>query len=163
MIPEHPIASIQSASLPIKTDVAIIGAGLAGTSAVNHLLKTADKHTTVTVLEARTVCSGATGRNGGNLLSPGPLLYSNLNRIYGTELAHKFVDFTHRVVKTTKEAMESIALEESEIREIARVYAYRDEENFQIAKESVLEYEASRPDSKGSHRIFDGDQALTVS
>ncbi|KAF4994729.1 hypothetical protein FDECE_13036 [Fusarium decemcellulare] len=163
MLPEHPVASTQSDSLLDKTDVAVLGAGLTGTSAVKSLLETTENSTTITVLEARTICSGATGRNGGNLLTPGPLLYNDLRSVYGTELAHKFIDFTYRVVNTTKEAMEKAAHDESEIRAVTRIYGYKNGELFQAAKQSVLDYEESRPESNGSHKILDKDQVTKVS
>jgi NADPH-dependent 2,4-dienoyl-CoA reductase/sulfur reductase-like enzyme len=55
--------------LPHKCDIVIIGAGYAGVSIAYHLLKS-DKgaedepRPSITILEARQVCSGATGRNG---------------------------------------------------------------------------------------------------
>ncbi len=54
--------------LPLTSDVVIIGAGYAGIATAYHLKKGEMKNNlSVTVLEARGVCSGATGRNGGHL------------------------------------------------------------------------------------------------
>lgn len=66
---KHHLAEAQSPSLPTATDVAIIGSGITGTSVAYNLLKNLGSGLAVTVLEARALCSGATGRNGGNLLS----------------------------------------------------------------------------------------------
>ncbi|KAI1191380.1 FAD dependent oxidoreductase [Nemania serpens] len=54
--------------LPDKQDIIIIGAGFAGATLAYYLTKdaTAPKPS-ITVLEAREACSGATGRNGGQL------------------------------------------------------------------------------------------------
>lgn len=51
--------------LPDKQDIIIIGAGFAGAALAYYLSKdaTAGKPS-ITVLEAREACSGATGRNG---------------------------------------------------------------------------------------------------
>lgn len=48
------------------SDVVIIGAGYAGVATAYNLVKSGSvgKELSVTVLEARSVCSGATGRNG---------------------------------------------------------------------------------------------------
>lgn len=58
--------------IPSECDIAIIGAGLSGVSVAHHLSKIpgSDKQSIV-LLEARQVCSGATGRNGvsGKLLA----------------------------------------------------------------------------------------------
>lgn len=53
--------------IPSQSDIVIIGAGYAGISLAYHLLNLDSDEmgsTSITVLEARTVCSGATGRNG---------------------------------------------------------------------------------------------------
>jgi len=56
-------------SLPVFSDVVIIGAGYTGISTAYHLVKGDDSNNklSVAILEARGVCSGASGRNGGHL------------------------------------------------------------------------------------------------
>jgi ribulose 1,5-bisphosphate synthetase/thiazole synthase len=54
-------------NLPDESEIVIIGAGYAGVSLAYHLLTSpsySTKRPSITILEARTVCSGATGRNG---------------------------------------------------------------------------------------------------
>jgi choline dehydrogenase-like flavoprotein len=54
--------------IPQHSDIVIIGAGYAGVSAAYHIIREkgcADQ--SITILEARGACSGATGRNGGHL------------------------------------------------------------------------------------------------
>ncbi|KAM3077253.1 hypothetical protein ACMFMG_003283 [Clarireedia jacksonii] len=75
---KHPINDRGAETpLPAASDVVIIGAGYAGVATAYHLVK--DKHVgkklSVTILEARSVCSGATGRNGGHLR---PDLYGHI-------------------------------------------------------------------------------------
>jgi glycerol-3-phosphate dehydrogenase len=54
-----------SEDLPTECDVVIVGAGLSGASVAYHLLADGpDPPLSVTMIEARQVCSGATGRNG---------------------------------------------------------------------------------------------------
>ncbi|KAI5241295.1 FAD dependent oxidoreductase [Aureobasidium subglaciale] len=68
----HPIDSYcSSEQLPSECDVAIIGAGMTGVSTAYHLscLHSADEYgrkPSIVILDAREVCSGATGRNGGH-------------------------------------------------------------------------------------------------
>lgn len=51
--------------LPTECDIAIIGAGMTGVATAYHVSKLAgDKPPSVVILEARQLCSGATGRNG---------------------------------------------------------------------------------------------------
>jgi hypothetical protein len=64
-IPPHPeLSTKQSLILPETADVISIGSGMTAASIAHHLLSN-DSRINVIVLEARTLCSGATGRNGG--------------------------------------------------------------------------------------------------
>jgi hypothetical protein len=60
--------------LPEQSDIVIIGAGYAGVATAYHLLEAGSK-ASITLLEARGACSGATGRNGGHLR---PDLYGHI-------------------------------------------------------------------------------------
>lgn len=64
----HPLDNYRSSeTLPEQSDVVIIGAGYAGTSVAHHILrkvKPGTKAPSITILEARQACSGATARNG---------------------------------------------------------------------------------------------------
>lgn len=66
----HPIDSYcSSEELPLECDIAIIGAGMTGVSTAYHLSRlyssdNSGKKPSIVVLDAREVCSGATGRNG---------------------------------------------------------------------------------------------------
>ncbi|KAH7020485.1 FAD dependent oxidoreductase superfamily [Ilyonectria destructans] len=55
-----------SEQLPESSDIVIIGAGFAGLSTAHHLARDAGAAKSICILEARGVCSGATGRNGGH-------------------------------------------------------------------------------------------------
>lgn len=65
----HHLDELRTTSeLPKKSDIVIIGAGYTGISLAYHLYKelshSDQPHPAITVLEARQICSGATGRNG---------------------------------------------------------------------------------------------------
>lgn len=54
-------------ALPKETDIVIVGAGYAGSSIAYHILNQitpGSKRHSITILEARQACSGATARNG---------------------------------------------------------------------------------------------------
>lgn len=57
----------QSKEWPADSNIVIVGAGYAGASLAYHLLeknRQRGQKRSITILEAREACSGATGRNG---------------------------------------------------------------------------------------------------
>lgn len=79
----NPIADHRStSSLPGKATVVIVGTGICGVFAAHELLSQSTD-IDVLVLEARTVCSGATGRNGGHLV---PIIHEQRPGIIAWEL-----------------------------------------------------------------------------
>ncbi|KAL3465853.1 FAD dependent oxidoreductase-domain-containing protein [Aspergillus heterothallicus] len=83
--------------LPQESDIVIIGAGYSGVSLAYHIVKqlsvSEQPHPAITILEARQVCSGATGRNGGHLR---PDLYGNIPKYierYGVEAGAEVANF----------------------------------------------------------------------
>ncbi|OJJ47375.1 hypothetical protein ASPZODRAFT_132360 [Penicilliopsis zonata CBS 506.65] len=96
-LPAHPLQDHRSTeSLPPKSDIVIVGAGYAGVATAYHLLKElkeSSKQCSITILEARGVCSGATGRNGGHLR---PDLYGHIPTYIdraGVEAAAEIAEF----------------------------------------------------------------------
>lgn len=66
--------------LPEKCEVLIIGAGFSGASIAYHLLGDDPSPPSIVVLEARSACSGATGRNGKRASCVQPANHSSLLR-----------------------------------------------------------------------------------
>ncbi|KAF9251507.1 hypothetical protein DTO013E5_4065 [Penicillium roqueforti] len=94
--------------LPVSSDVVIIGAGYAGISTAYHLVKgeASDNKLSVTILEARGVCSGATGRNGGHLR---PDMYTPMARLIdraGVERALEVTEFEIAHIHAIKSLVE---------------------------------------------------------
>lgn len=59
-------------TLPTGCDIAIVGAGMTGIATAYHISKLeGDNSPSVVILEARQLCSGATGRNGVSMLTHG--------------------------------------------------------------------------------------------
>ncbi|EST05031.1 FAD dependent oxidoreductase [Kalmanozyma brasiliensis GHG001] len=66
-------------TLPSHSDVVIIGAGITGVSTALHLVEAAPSSiSSITLIEARGFCTGATGRNGGHLTAVSALAYTDL-------------------------------------------------------------------------------------
>lgn len=53
-----------TAELPERQEVLIIGAGFSGVACAYYLANAAKPPSSITIVEARDACSGATGRNG---------------------------------------------------------------------------------------------------
>src|SRR3982751_5421179 len=75
---------------PLDTDIAVdacvIGAGIGGLSCARELAR---RGLDTVVLEARTVASGASGRNGGFLLSGGAPFHLDARERWGREPARR--------------------------------------------------------------------------
>ncbi|KAF6831379.1 FAD dependent oxidoreductase superfamily protein, partial [Colletotrichum plurivorum] len=158
-VPAHPLASIQSPDLPQRTDYAVIGSGITGCSVTKTLLEhpaAADSH--VTVLEARTLVSGATGRNGGHLVTAAGHTFGPLARQHGVEAARQITSFSilniERVMEMVR-GMDAELQEECQIRYVRKVMAVADEETWTAAKGSVLDFQKAVPEHAKYHKIVE--------
>ena len=101
--PPSDLANYQSSQkLPSSVDVIIIGSGITGAKVAYDLLVD-DPQLSVLMLEARTACSGATGRNGGHT-KPASYreFFDDCNSI-GEKEAAKIVQLQHKCVKEIHE------------------------------------------------------------
>jgi gamma-glutamylputrescine oxidase len=78
-------------SLPEKTDVLVIGGGIAGTSLMHHLAK---RRIGAVLVEARHLAFGASGRNAGFLLAGVADCYVEAVRIFGRSKAREVWQIT---------------------------------------------------------------------
>ncbi|VDB87418.1 unnamed protein product [Peniophora sp. CBMAI 1063] len=78
-------------SLPSNADVTIIGSGISGASLAYFLLTGPNPPKSVTMLEAREACYGATGRNGGHCRPDCYRGYTGYKAHFGKEQAIKIL------------------------------------------------------------------------
>ncbi|RDW68591.1 FAD dependent oxidoreductase-8 [Coleophoma crateriformis] len=103
----HEIDNHQSTSeLPAKCDVLIIGSGFSGASIAYHLLDDNPSPPSIVILEARSACSGATGRNGGHCKPDVYYKVPKYIRMYGREAAAEIAMFEASQVYSIKELVE---------------------------------------------------------
>ncbi|KAH9215672.1 FAD dependent oxidoreductase [Leptodontidium sp. 2 PMI_412] len=89
----HKNDSIRSTEeLPKECDVLIVGAGLSGVSTAYHLLDDNPSPPSVVLLEAREICSGATGRNGGHVARSWGAV-GKFSKEYGIDMARELSSF----------------------------------------------------------------------
>jgi glycine/D-amino acid oxidase-like deaminating enzyme len=69
-----------------SAEVAIVGGGVGGLATAWHL---ADRGIRSTIVEARAVASGASGRNGGFLIAGAAPMYNDARALFGDDLARR--------------------------------------------------------------------------
>jgi glycine/D-amino acid oxidase-like deaminating enzyme len=154
-IPAHPeVAALQSRELSSTTDHLIIGSGIAACGVARTLLThELSESAKVTVLEARKLCSGATGRNGGQLVKPYAPRFAQLAETFGIEtavqvarMALRTLEEMHALAKSCDEELER----EANARKVQKRVVYMDQESWEAARKAVSLYETHVPEEKGS-------------
>ncbi|KAH7153314.1 FAD dependent oxidoreductase-domain-containing protein [Dactylonectria macrodidyma] len=123
-----------------EADVVIIGSGIAGASVAKTLLELSTKDEaplSVVVCEARQLCSGATGRNGGHIKSTPYEVFSGFRRKLGPRRASELVRFQMRHLPTLLEVGATVPA--GEVREVRTVDLFIEHKDFEKAKRDVEE------------------------
>ncbi|TFY53148.1 hypothetical protein EVJ58_g9614 [Rhodofomes roseus] len=134
-----PASAILTEDEPLadSVDIVIVGSGITGTSVAYTLLSNGSK-ARILMLEARAVCSGATGRNGGHINPPLYHDYSELQENFGEDAAKRMIRFrlAHRG------EMQRIAETEDIVKQ-SQTYAE--------AKENLRKWKSAMPDESTTH------------
>ncbi|KAF9054154.1 FAD dependent oxidoreductase [Panaeolus papilionaceus] len=165
MYPPSPNARYgEGAPLPTEADIVIIGSGITGASVAKTLLEhhykqygsSGVKPRTV-MLEARELCSGATGRNGGHISPNIYNEYDQLKRAHGMELALQIMRFRLAHIGTLLGiAKAEGVLDDSQARIVEEYDAFMDEKLFSRYKEAVETFATEAPvEGRGFRTIED--------
>ncbi|CAH0020090.1 unnamed protein product [Clonostachys rhizophaga] len=153
--PNSDVSNKQSSVLPEKRDVVVLGSGITGLS-VSWWLTQHSATTSISVLDAREICSGATGRNGGRINCTAIQDYDKYRRIYGDEHAAQIVRFElahfDAIHDFARDAGLDI-LECSEVRRVDAVSAVFNEKQLLEIRHMLENFEDAFPDLRGKWKI----------
>ncbi|HEV3479495.1 MAG TPA: FAD-dependent oxidoreductase [Gaiellaceae bacterium] len=138
---DEPVAPLRSRRSDRPADIAVVGAGVTGLSCA---LSLAEGGFHVRVHEARTIASGASGRNGGFALRGGAMPYARARATFGPERAAALWRLTER----TLDRMEGIAGDA-----LRRVGSLRLAADTKEREELLAEHAALREDGFGAEWI----------
>ncbi|KAF9773111.1 hypothetical protein IL306_009154 [Fusarium sp. DS 682] len=114
------------------------------------------------MLEARTAVSGATGRNGGHLVSDSDSLFPALAQTIGVERAIETVRFSEANIRRVKELIAQLNPEEREaveFREVISATSFTDQSSFDGAIEEVRQLLKAVPDSEIKFKVLNREEA----
>ncbi|KAK1147551.1 hypothetical protein N8T08_000893 [Aspergillus melleus] len=157
--PHANLAKAQSPDLPTSTDIVIIGSGITGASIARTLL-TSDyikdgPKPRILVLEARDICSGGTGRNGGHILETVEE-FIELEQSIGLEAAKKVVRFRLAHLDEMLAVAEEYGLvKEAQARKMQFLSVYFDYERWDEAVRCTKRFKECMPTESADWKIFD--------
>ncbi|PYH94671.1 nucleotide-binding domain-containing protein [Aspergillus ellipticus CBS 707.79] len=162
---QHPpfpeLVDIKSPALPSSADIVIIGSGISGASIAYTLLtQTQDQSATrepcrVVLFEARNICSGATGRNGGHIKCATYADYASFKSRFGRERARKMLEFERRALPLLVGFAETEGLARAEAREVETVDVITDAGMWEKTKEMVRDLKVDVPDAGEEVEVFE--------
>ncbi|KAF4869310.1 Gamma-glutamylputrescine oxidoreductase [Colletotrichum siamense] len=162
--PPHPtLATVQSPNLPSYADFVVIGSGITGCSVTkglleNEVLGSGDNPSQVVVLEARNLCSGATGRNGGQLVSPVGHTFAGLVERFGKATAMEMARFSLMNIERVMDMVRHMGPDiqtESEIRDLVKVMVPETEFAWLESLSSLEEFREAFPEHRYLHKVFE--------
>ncbi|KAI0307404.1 FAD dependent oxidoreductase [Multifurca ochricompacta] len=157
MVP--PVRLPTSTELPSFADVIVIGSGITGASCTRTLLRKGPSGLRVLVLEARDVCSGATGRNGGHINPPLFHDYAQLKSEFGIDSAKRIIRFRLAHLSALREAIEDIgALDYSQIRRVQKLDVHFDRDTFKEQKKAFEEWRVDMPEEAVGFYVVEGSE-----
>ncbi|KAK3387307.1 FAD dependent oxidoreductase-domain-containing protein [Podospora didyma] len=147
------LVNIQSEVLPETADIVIVGSGIAAAAIARTILHECQRMgqtRRVVVCEARTLCSGATGRNGGHIKASPHEVFSRHRKLMQPERAAALSRFQLRHLETLVSLCDAEKIHVAECREVETVDLFLDEETFDQAVKEAKETSKWIPEFKTS-------------
>ncbi|EAU36654.1 predicted protein [Aspergillus terreus NIH2624] len=158
----HPeLSKIQSAQLPAEADVVIIGSGITAASIARTLLEEStdsgakSSRPSIVILEARDVCSGATGRNGGHILETAED-FTEFEATFGLDIAKRIMKFrlAHRP-ELLEVAEEYDLTEKAQVRKVQFLSVHFDEERWRASASCIQRFKECMPDEAAEWKLIE--------
>ncbi|KAB8556628.1 hypothetical protein FH972_025664 [Carpinus fangiana] len=158
--PPAEIATFRSTEdLPTNADYVIVGSGISG-ACIAHGLLMKRPDASVIMLEARTACSGATGRNGGHTKAASYRTFLEHQRTFGTEEAVKIAQLEHQNIKAT-EAFAKLHNIDCDIHPCETADVFVAENQWQAALEATKTLNAASACDVETYTIHSASEAQT--
>ncbi|PWY87964.1 DAO-domain-containing protein [Aspergillus sclerotioniger CBS 115572] len=159
------LVDIQSPSLPDHADIVIIGSGISGASIAYTLLTQSSAESDglkVVLLEARELCSGATGRNGGHVKCASYSDYALFKRRFGRERAKKLLEFERRALPLLVSFAQENGFEVAEARKVETLDVITDAGMWEKTKNMVQELKEDVPEAGKEVEVFEPDEGCEI-
>lgn len=118
------------------------------------------------MLDAREICSGATGRNGGHIKAVPEHTYADNIATLGLERTREVMHFTLANVDALLTLVPTLPPElqrRCEVRKVESLNLFTDESMFEEFKGLVDAFEKDNPDLKGRGRVVSVEELRSVS
>ncbi|KAM0268393.1 hypothetical protein ACHAQH_009998 [Verticillium albo-atrum] len=147
----HPLANHQSPWPNSVVDIAIIGSGISGASIAHHLLS---KHTNlkITLIDARSLCSGATARNGGHIKAMTYAVWEHRKQSVGVEEAVRISAFEQSHLEVMAKVIYANRLD-CDLALTEGVDAYYDLKTFEKALSALRDMRAHAPNLADKYKV----------
>ncbi|OQU96981.1 hypothetical protein CLAIMM_02986 [Cladophialophora immunda] len=145
----------------VKTaDIVIIGSGITGMSLARTLYSRRPQ-LRIVVVEARDLCWGATGRNGGHCKAMSPGVWHERKQEYGVDEAVRVMEYEHSHL----EAMAACVKENSidcDMRIVEGLDVYHDRKIFQRALDALEDMRKYKPGLASRYTVYTSKHDLSA-
>jgi hypothetical protein len=153
---------------PEYADVVIIGSGITGASIAHTLLtRLSESQSTIkkiVMVDARGICSGATGRNGGHIKTDNYGSYGSFKKSFGKETALNLDKFRNRALQELKAIDKECCGGKGQVRDVEALDCFFADDTFQKAKAKLQVWRDDAGETEGhyTHEIYEGAEARRV-